>query len=108
VSATPTVLAQADLDGLGEQLRNPFGPTVGLMDINYFDGQANSYIAAHSQIVPDSLPIFVTDNLLLTSGGCCIGGYHSADRPSGLCAIHLYHHGGRFLPKFVGSLSRNR
>jgi hypothetical protein len=81
VSATPTVLPKLTLTPPGSSCGNPFGPTVGLMDINYFDGQANSYIAAHSQIVPDSLPIFVTDNLYLTSGGCCIGGYHSATGP---------------------------
>jgi len=61
--------------GLGE----PFGHLAGLMDINWFDGQANSYIKSHDQITPDTLPIFMTDNLYLTQdGSCCIGGYHSA------------------------------
>ncbi len=60
---------------------HPFGPLAGLMDINYFDAQANTYIASHSQITPDTIPIFMTDNLYLTSGGCCIGGYHSATGP---------------------------
>jgi hypothetical protein len=60
---------------------SPFGPLMGLMDIDWFDGQANAYISAHPQITPDSLPIFLTDNLYLTEGGCCIGGYHSATGP---------------------------
>ena len=54
-----------------------FGVRVGLADINYFDAQLQAYIAAHTQIVPDSLPIFVTYNAYLTQGGCCIGGYHN-------------------------------
>jgi hypothetical protein len=32
-----------------------------------------------SQINPGVLPIFITYNVFLTSGGCCIGGYHSAN-----------------------------
>lgn len=79
LSATPTILPKMTLTpGANGGCGHDFGPLNGLMDINYFDQQANNYIAAHSQIVPDSLPIFMTDNLYLTSGGCCIGGYHSA------------------------------
>jgi hypothetical protein len=81
LSATPTILPKLTLTPPGSSCGNPFGPTVGLMDIDYFDGQANSYIAAHSQITPDTLPIFLTDNLYLTEGDCCIGGYHSATGP---------------------------
>ena len=55
-----------------------FGVHVGLADINWFDAQLNTYMAAHPRIVPNSLPIFVTFNAYLTQGGCCIGGYHSA------------------------------
>ncbi|HTZ84239.1 MAG TPA: hypothetical protein VMB66_13660 [Candidatus Acidoferrales bacterium] len=56
-----------------------FGITVGTADINWFDGQLQSYISAHSQIVPNSLPIFITyDSYLTEFGSCCIGGYHSA------------------------------
>jgi hypothetical protein len=56
-----------------------FGITVGTADINWFDSQLQSYITAHTQIVPNSLPIFVTyDSYLTEFGGCCIGGYHSA------------------------------
>jgi hypothetical protein len=55
-----------------------FGVRVGLADINWFDAQLQSYITAHTTIVPNSLPIFVTYDAYLTSGGCCIGGYHNA------------------------------
>ena len=30
-------------------------------------------------INPTSFPIFMTANIYLTEGGCCIGGYHSAN-----------------------------
>jgi hypothetical protein len=56
-----------------------FGITVGNADIFWFDTQLQSYISKHTQIVPNSLPIFITYNSYLTEfGGCCIGGYHSA------------------------------
>ncbi len=56
-----------------------FGITVGTADINWFDGQLQAYISSHTQIVPNSLPIFITYNSYLTEfGSCCIGGYHSA------------------------------
>ena len=81
--SAPTMLPELTLTpGSQGGCGNPFGPLAGLMDINYFDSQAGSYIASHSQITPDSIPIFMTDNLYLTSGGgCCIGGYHSANGP---------------------------
>jgi hypothetical protein len=79
LSATPTILPKLTLTpGANGGCGHDFGPLNGLMDINYFDQQANNYIGAHSQITPDTLPIFMTDNLYLTEGGCCIGGYHSA------------------------------
>lgn len=56
-----------------------FGVTVGEVDINYFDAQVQSIISTFSQIQPDSLPIFLTYDVYLTQGGCCIGGYHSAE-----------------------------
>ena len=78
----PTILPKLTLTPGGNgSCGNPFGPKVGLVDINYFDAQINNYITAHSQIVPDSLPIFLTDNTYLTEGECCIGGYHSSTGP---------------------------
>jgi hypothetical protein len=56
-----------------------FGANVGTMDINDFDAMAQRYIAKFSKINPGVLPLFVTYDAYLTSGGdCCIGGYHSA------------------------------
>jgi hypothetical protein len=67
-----------------------FGVRVGLADINWFDAQLQAYITAHATIVPNSLPIFVTYNAYLTSGGCCIGGYHNA--MGSLSAPQAYSH----------------
>ena len=56
----------------------PFGQTVGEVDFGYIDAQFQKYIAKNPQITASTLPIFVTYNTYLTSGGCCIGGYHWA------------------------------
>jgi hypothetical protein len=63
----------------GAVINNPFGGSgkIGEMNINSFDALLHSYINSHTQITPDTVAIFVTDNIYLTSGGCCIGGYHS-------------------------------
>jgi hypothetical protein len=75
----PTILPTLTLTpGSSGGIGFPYGVLAGEMDINYFDAQAQSYISGHSSITPDTLPIFLTDNLYLTQGGiCCIGGYHS-------------------------------
>jgi hypothetical protein len=57
----------------------PFGHQVAEVDINYFDAQISSYMASSKTINPTGLPIFITYNTYLTEGGCCIGGYHSAN-----------------------------
>jgi len=55
---------------------NPFGSSeVLLLDINTFDNDIQSRVAA---LPANSLPLFITVNTFLTSGGsCCIGGYHN-------------------------------
>jgi hypothetical protein len=58
---------------------NEFGKTVGLMDINHFDAVIQGYLQKFSQIQPNTLPIFLTYDNYLTSGQCCIGGYHNAN-----------------------------
>ena len=66
----------------GAVVNNPFGGggKVGEMNINSFDSALQTYMRGHSTtITPDTVAIFVTDNIYLTSGGCCIGGYHSAN-----------------------------
>jgi hypothetical protein len=77
---TPTVLPALSLKvpkAVGS-VATEFGITVGTADINWFDLQVENYITAHPQIVPNSLPIFVTYDSYLTDFGCCIGGYHSS------------------------------
>lgn len=54
-----------------------FGVRVGLADINWFDTKITAMITALG-IPNTALPIFVTYDTYLTSGGCCIGGYHNA------------------------------
>jgi hypothetical protein len=58
---------------------SPFGHQVAEVDIDYFDAQISSYMASNNVINPTGLPIFITANTYLTEGGCCIGGYHSAN-----------------------------
>lgn len=55
-----------------------FGARVALVDIGFFDAKLQQIISGNSQITPNSLPIALTYDTYLTSGGCCIGGYHSA------------------------------
>jgi hypothetical protein len=57
----------------------PFGHLVAEVGINYFDAQISNYITAHPQITPATFPMFETSDTYLTQGGCCIGGYHSAN-----------------------------
>ena len=77
---TPKVLPTLSLNvpARDGKVATEFGITVGTADISWFDTQLQAYITAHKQIVPNSLPIFITYNSYLTEGGCCIGGYHSA------------------------------
>jgi len=87
---TPTVAAEQTITvsrTQGKVINNPFGSgKVGEMGINAFDAKLQTFMKnLSSQINPGVLPIFITYNIYLTSGGCCIGGYHSANgsQPSG-------------------------
>ena len=86
---TPTVLATQTISvsaSLGSVIPNPFASgKVGTYDINAFDANLQTYIAKFKQLNPSVLPLFVTYDAFLTSGGCCIGGYHSANgaQPTG-------------------------
>ena len=66
--------------GQGSVINNPFGPgVVGTYPINNFDSTVGSYLSSHNtKITPDIFPFFISYDIYLTSGGCCIGGYHSA------------------------------
>jgi hypothetical protein len=54
------------------------GVKVGLADINWLDAKFQAFITKFKAIQPNTLPIFITYDVYLTSGGCCIGGYHSS------------------------------
>ena len=76
----PTVLPEVTLnvpkaDG---SIGTEFGVQVALVNINWLDAQVNTIIKNNSQITPDSVPVFMAYNTYETSGGCCIGGWHSA------------------------------
>jgi len=58
---------------------SPFGFLVGEVDINYFDNQISSYMTQQPKIQPNTFPIFLVNDVYLTEGGCCVGGYHSAN-----------------------------
>jgi hypothetical protein len=66
--------------GSGHQC-NEFGIEVACVDINYYDNQVSAYLASSQTITPAGNPIFLAANMYWTEGGCCIGGYHSANGP---------------------------
>ena len=72
VEKTQTLTIPANDGSVGTE----FGATVILAGFSWFQGQINKLLTTVS-IPEDSLPIFVTTETYLTSGGCCIGGYHS-------------------------------
>jgi hypothetical protein len=76
----PTILPEVTLNvpKASGHIGTEFGVSVALVDINYLDQQVNAIIQANPQITGASLPIFELYNTYETSGGCCIGGYHSA------------------------------
>lgn len=83
---TPKVLGQKTITVSNPQLggvsNNPFGSgIVGTYDINAFDNQLQTWMASIKKVNPGVLPIFITYDVYLTSGGCCIGGYHNANGP---------------------------
>ena len=82
VLGSPTVLKPLKITvsaGQGVVETNPFGTQkIGTYGFGAMDQKINSYISTHSAITPDTFVIFVSHNIFLTSGGCCIGGYHSA------------------------------
>ncbi len=55
---------------------NAFGVNVALVDINWFDSAIQALLTKYT--TPTEIPIFLTYDTYLTSGGgCCIGGYHN-------------------------------
>ena len=66
----------------GSVIQNPTSSEtalVGTYPINNFDVKLGTYMTTHAaDITPDTFPFFVSYDVYLTSGSCCIGGYHSA------------------------------
>lgn len=75
---------------------SPFGHPVAEVSINWFDVQISNYMASNPQITPASFPIFETSDTYLTSGGCCIGGYHSANGTQSYSHFTYITHAGDF------------
>jgi len=74
---TPTVEPEQTLKvGSNGKVATDFGVQVINADINWFDGKIQPMLTKFS-IPANALPIFITTQAYLTSGGCCIGGYHS-------------------------------
>jgi len=72
--------------GEGSVIANPWsGIPTGTADINWFDSQLQTVLSKFPQVQPNILPLFITSNVYLTEGVCCVGGYHSANgfQPSG-------------------------
>lgn len=90
----PVVLAERSITvpkSLGGVFSNPFGTgVIGTYDINAFDAKLQSYMTYFTQINPGVLPLFITYDIFLTEGGCCIGGYHNANgvQPGGQTYAH--------------------
>jgi hypothetical protein len=80
VLGSPTVLKPLKItvqSGQGVVEKNPFGiQNIGTYGFGPMDQQINNYIQAHAEITPDTFVFFISHNIFLTSGGCCIGGYH--------------------------------
>jgi hypothetical protein len=101
---TPTVLPTLVItvpaaDGSGSvNINESSGATtnivnVGLVDQGFIDTQFKNYIAAHSQIAANTLPIFMTYQTYLTANHgtvCCIGGYHTATGSSTAPQTYLH------------------
>jgi hypothetical protein len=73
----PTVEPEQTLKvGTNGKVATDFGVQVINADINWFDSKIEPMLTKF-KIPANALPIFITTQTYLTSGGCCIGGYHS-------------------------------
>ena len=78
VLLNPVLLPEVTISVPTGKTGTQFGTRVALVDINSFDAKLQQIISGNTQITPNSFVIAVTYDTYLTSGGCCIGGYHSA------------------------------
>jgi len=80
-SVAPTVTITVPT-GRGNAYALSGGGFLGVLDTNYFGGVLSSLLPSYSA---DQLPIFLTDNVYLGTGGliqnCCIVGYHNSQGP---------------------------
>jgi hypothetical protein len=78
----PVVLPEQTITvpkSLGGVYTNPFASgIVGIYDMAAFDKKLRTFMKKFSQINPGVLPVFVTYNIYLTQGACCVGGYHDS------------------------------
>ena len=77
----PTVQSEVTLNVPSRQgkVGTEFGVQVALVDINYIDPTCSLIWPPILRLHAGSVPVFVAYNTYETSGGCCIGGYHSAN-----------------------------
>ena len=78
VLLNPVLLPEVTVSAPTGKTGTEFGVRVALVDINTFDAKLQQIISGNPQITQDSFVIALTYDTYLTSGGCCIGGYHSA------------------------------
>lgn len=57
---------------------NEFGVTAGLYNFGTMDSKLQSFMKSITDVNPGVLPLFISYDVYLTSGGCCIGGYHES------------------------------
>ena len=97
-SAGVTVLPELTLNVPAQygHTGSPFGFPVGEVDINYFDNQISAYMLTQPPIQPNTFPIFIVNDVYLTSGGCCIGGYHSNNSAQTYAMFDYDDHAGVF------------
>ena len=56
-----------------------FGVQVGLYNFGQMDSQIQNFMKNITDVNPGVLPLFISYDVYLTSGGCCIGGYHDSN-----------------------------
>ena len=56
-----------------------FGVQVGLYNFGQMDAKLQSFMKSITDVNPGVLPLFISYDVYLTSGGCCIGGYHDSN-----------------------------
>jgi hypothetical protein len=52
---------------------------LGEYNFGSMDSQIQTFLKSIKDVNPGVLPLFISYDVYLTSGGCCIGGYHDAD-----------------------------